>query len=84
MEWKELLCRDVEELSDEGVWLYPFWGENEIMNVLAAVSEEYQAEEAAEALRALFEAKGITAGVIREEICHDLKLINQNDSQLSV
>ena len=81
MEWKELLCRDVEELSDEGVWLYPFWGENEIMNVLAAVSEEYQAEEAAEALRALFEAKGITAGVIREEICHDLKLINQNDSQ---
>ena len=20
-----IACRDVEELSDEGVWLYPFW-----------------------------------------------------------
>lgn len=76
-EWREALRKAVEELSDEGVWLYPFWGEEGTLNILAAVSEEYQAEEAAEALRALFEAEGISAVVSREEICHDLRLINR-------
>lgn len=80
-EWKEPLRRDTEELSDDGVWLYPFWGENGLLNVLAAVSEEYQADEAVEALQALFEARGIIAAVSREEICHDLKLINRDDSR---
>ena len=77
-EWKETLRRDAEELSDDGVWLYPFWGEGGVLNILAAVSEEYQAEEAEEALRALFEARGITAAISREKICHDLRLINRD------
>ena len=77
-DWKETLRRDAEELSDDGVWLYPFWGEGGVLNILAAVSEEYQAEEAEEALRALFEARGITAAISREKICHDLRLINRD------
>ena len=81
-EWKEPLRRDAEELSDDGVWLYPFWGESGLLNVLAAVSEEYQADEAVEALRALFEARDINARVGREEICHDLRLINSDERQL--
>lgn len=71
-ECSQQLCRDVEELSDDGVWLYPYRDEGGGLNVLAALSEEYQAEDAVEALQALLEARGISAEVTRTAVCHDL------------
>ena len=71
------LKQDVEELSDDGVWLYPFWGENGVLNILVALSEEYQGEEAEEAIQALLEARGITAKVTRFGICHDVRLLGR-------
>lgn len=72
------LCADVEELSDDGVWLYPYWGERGELNVLAALSEEYQAGDAAEALQDLLEARGIAAQVTRTAVCHDLLQLGPN------
>lgn len=71
-EHSQQLCRDVEELSDDGVWLYPYWNENGGLNILAALNEEYQAEEAMEAVQALLEACGISAEVTRTAVCRDL------------
>lgn len=69
------LKQDVEALSDESLWLYPYWNVKGVLNILAAMSEEYQVEEAEEALKALFEAWGYEADVIRLEICHDLTML---------
>lgn len=57
------LYRDVEDLSGNGIALYPFRNRKGDLNVLAVVEEEYQIEEAIELLQSLMETKELSVQV---------------------
>lgn len=73
---REGLLRDVEDLSGDGVCLYPYWGSEGELNVLTAMEEEYQMEEILELLQSLFEAKELRAVTTAMSVSHELKELN--------
>lgn len=75
---------DVEELSDDGAFLYTYWDRDENLGVLAAVEEEYQLEEIVELLQSLFETKSLSAKVDIIGVSRDLKALNSNSAEKAI
>ena len=73
------IYQDIEDLSDDESRLYACWAKQGTLDILAAVGEEYQAEEVLESLQSLFEAKGMKAEVKTLELCHDLSRVGKKE-----
>ena len=76
----KMIHQDIEDLSDDGTWLYSFWVKKDNLEVLAAIGEEYQAEEVQESLQSLFEAKGYSGQIRGAELCHDLYQLGNGEN----
>ncbi len=76
----KMIHQDIEDLSDDGTWLYSFWVKKDNLEVIAAIGEEYQAEEVQESLQSLFEAKGYRGQIRRVELCHDLYQLGNGEN----
>ena len=83
-EYLEFMNSDVEELSDDGAFLYTYWDRDENLGVLAAVEEEYQLEEIVELLQSLFETKSLSAKVDIIGVSRDLKALNSNSAEKDI
>lgn len=72
MHW-ESLYKDVEDLSGNGIVLYAYWNSGESLGVLVALEEEYQLQEAAELLYALFEVNNISVEIEVQSVSHEIE-----------
>ena len=57
------ICRNIEELSEKEVSLYPYCKSRSVINILTSVEEEYQFGEVIELLLALFESMELEARI---------------------
>ena len=72
------LFREIEDLSGDGIALYPYWNSSDSVHVLITAEEEYQLEEAGELLDALFAAKNVQVRIEYTGTFRRLEQIHQN------
>lgn len=75
--FREKLCKDVEELSGDGIRMYAYWEEKNIFGVLTGADEDYQIEESIERLSDLFEVMEIQVRILERNVSHDLRQIRE-------
>lgn len=75
-EHDDALHQNIEDLSGKGFNLYSFWDNDGVLQILAAVEEEYQLDEIVELLQSLFDTMNLYTEVELYLKCRDLKKLH--------
>lgn len=76
IESDEVLCKNIENLSEREFSLYPFWSKENELQIFVAAEEEYQLDESATLIQSLLKMMDLHSVV---EVCakgHDLKKLH--------